>query len=67
MLPPFFSAVIISCLCGGVLGGVALLTARKVLKSSSDRQSVSGSQSQPVNHILREAEEVRSTRDTEVR
>ncbi|MEG4454973.1 hypothetical protein [Microcoleus sp. N9_A1] len=66
-LHPFFSAVIISCLCGGVLGGLALLTARKVLKSSSDRQSVSGSQSQPVNDILREAEEVRSTRDTEVR
>ena len=66
-LHPFFSAVIISCLCGGVLGWLALLTARKVLKSSSDRQSVSGSQSQPVNHILREAEEGRSTRDTEVR
>ncbi|MEG4857484.1 hypothetical protein QUB75_06875 [Microcoleus sp. K1-B6] len=66
-LHPFFSAVIISCLCGGVLGGLALLTARKVLKSSSDRQSVSGSQSQPVNPVLQEAEEVRSTRDTEVR
>lgn len=66
-LHPFFSAVIISCLCGGVLGWLALLTGRKVLKSSSDRQSVSGSQSQPVNPVLQEAEEVRSTRDTEVR
>jgi len=66
-LHPFFSAIIISCLCGGVLGGLAFLTARKVLKSSFDRQSVSGSQSQRVNHVLQEAEEVRSTRDTEVR
>src|SRR6476469_1410960 len=63
-LHPFFSAVIISCLCGGVLGWLALWAARKVLKSSSDRQSVSGSQSQPVNPVLQEAEEVRSTRDT---
>ncbi len=64
---PFVMAIIVSCLCGGILGWLALLTARKVLKSSSDRQSVSGSQSQPVNHVLQEAEEVRSTRDTEVR
>ena len=63
-LHPFFSAIIVSCICGGVLGWLALLTARKVLKSSSDRQSVSGSQSQPVNPVLQEAEEVRSTRDT---
>jgi hypothetical protein len=63
-LHPFFSAIIISCLCGGVLGGLAFLTARKVLKSSFDRQSVSGSQNQRVNHVLQEAEEVRSTRDT---
>ncbi|MEG4328440.1 hypothetical protein [Microcoleus sp. herbarium5] len=61
---PFFIAIIVSCLGGGVLGGVAWLIARKVLKSSSDRQSVSGSQSQPVNPVLQEAEEVRSTRDT---
>ncbi|MEG4347780.1 hypothetical protein QUB70_31550 [Microcoleus sp. A003_D6] len=66
-LHPFFGAVIVSCLGGGILGGLAWLIARKVLKSSFDRQSVSGSQSQPVNHVLQEAEEVRSTRDTEVR
>ncbi|MEG3975543.1 hypothetical protein QT970_13105 [Microcoleus sp. herbarium8] len=66
-LHPFFSAVIISCLCGGVLGGLAWLIARKVLKSSPEQQSLPSSQSQPVNHVLQEAEEVRSTRDTEVR
>jgi hypothetical protein len=66
-LHPFFSAVIISCLCGGILGGLAWLTARKVLKSSPDRPQLPDSQSPPVNHILQQAEEVRSTRDTEIR
>ncbi|MEG4442144.1 hypothetical protein QUB47_07205 [Microcoleus sp. AT9_B5] len=66
-LHPFFSAVIISCLCGGVLGGVAWLIARKLLKPSSEQTRLTDSQSPPVNHILQEAEEVRSTRDTEVR
>ncbi len=45
---PFFMAIIISCLCGGVLGGVAFLTARKLLiKPSSSQQSLPGSESQP--------------------
>ena len=61
-LHPFFSAIIVSCLCGGALGGVAWAIARKVLKSSPDRQSVSGSQNPPVNRILQEAEEVRCLR-----
>ncbi len=61
-LHPFFSAVIVSCLCGGVLGGVAWLTARKVLKSSPDQTRLTDSQNPPVNHILREAEEVRCLR-----
>jgi hypothetical protein len=56
-LHPFFSAIIVSCLCGGALGGVALWAARRVLKSSPKQQSVSGSQSPPVNHSLPEAEE----------
>jgi hypothetical protein len=46
-LHPFFSAVIISCLCGGVLGGLALLIARKVLKSSSAVRSLPSSENQP--------------------
>jgi hypothetical protein len=44
------------------LGGVAWLTARKVLKPSPDRQKLPDSQSPPVNDILQEAEEVRSHR-----
>jgi hypothetical protein len=69
LLPPhpFFIAIIVSCLGGGILGGVAWLTARKVFKPSPNRQSLSASESQPINHILREVEEVRSTRDTEIR
>ena len=61
-LHPFFSAIIVSCLCGGLLGGLALWAARKVLKSSPKQQSVSGSQSPPVNPSLAEGEEVRLLR-----
>ncbi|TAF02024.1 MAG: hypothetical protein EAZ78_16025, partial [Oscillatoriales cyanobacterium] len=61
-LHPFFSAVIISCLCGGILGGLAWAIARKVLKSSPAQTRLTDSQNPPVNHILREAEEVRCLR-----
>lgn len=59
LLPPhpFFIAIIVSCLGGGALGGVAWAIARKVLKSSPKQQSVSGSQNTPVNPSLPEAEE----------
>jgi hypothetical protein len=45
-LHPFFSAIIFSCLGGGVLGGVAWLIARKVLKPSSAQTSVPSPQNQ---------------------
>ena len=61
-LHPFFSAIIVSCLCGGLLGGLAWAIARRVLKSSPKQQSVSGSQSPPVNPSLAEGEEVRLLR-----
>ena len=57
-LHPFFSAIIVSCLCGGILGWLALWAARRVLKSSPEQTRLTDSQSQPVNH-MREAEEVR--------
>lgn len=68
LLPPhpFFIAIIVSCLGGGVLGGVVWAIARKLLKPSSQQTSVPIAQSPPVNDSLREAEEVRSTRDSEV-
>ncbi len=46
-LHPFFAAAIVSCLCGGILGGVAWLTARKVLKSSSMQKTLPVSENQP--------------------
>lgn len=46
-LHPFFSAIIFSCLGGGVLAGVALLIARKVLKPSSAQTSLPSSENQP--------------------
>jgi len=60
-LHPFFSAIIVSCLCGGALGGLAWAIARKVLKSSPKQTRLTDSQSQPVNH-MREDEEVRLLR-----
>jgi len=45
-LHPFFSAIIFSYLGGGVLGGVALLIARKVLKPSSAQTSLPSPQNQ---------------------
>ncbi|MFB8797729.1 MAG: hypothetical protein U7126_26690 [Microcoleus sp.] len=49
LLPPhpFFIAIIVSCLGGGILGGVAWLIARKVLKSSSAVRSLPSSENQP--------------------
>ena len=49
LLPPhpFFIAIIVSCLGGGVLGGVAWLIARKVLKPSSAQTSLPSSENQP--------------------
>jgi hypothetical protein len=44
--PFFFSAIIFSCLGGGVLAGVALLIARKVLKPSSAQTSLPSPQNQ---------------------
>ncbi|MEG5036917.1 hypothetical protein [Microcoleus sp. AT3-D2] len=44
---PFFIAIIVSCLGGGVLGGVAWLIARKVLKPSSAQTSLPSSENQP--------------------
>jgi hypothetical protein len=46
-LHPFFSAIIISCICGGIFGGLALLAARKLFKPSSNRTSLPGSENQP--------------------
>jgi hypothetical protein len=46
-LHPFFSAIIVSCLGGGILGGVAWLIARKVLKPSSAQTSLPPSENQP--------------------
>jgi len=46
-LHPFFSAIILSCICGGGLGAIALLTARKLFKRSSDRTSLPSSENQP--------------------
>lgn len=46
-LHPFFSAIIVSCICGGGLGAIALLTARKLFKRSSDRTSLPSSENQP--------------------
>jgi hypothetical protein len=45
-LHPFFSAIIVSCLGGGILGGVAWLIARKVLKPSSAQTSLPPSEHQ---------------------
>lgn len=42
-LHPFFGAVIVSCLGGGVLGGVAFLTARKLLIKPSSVGAISPS------------------------
>lgn len=57
LLPhPFVMAIAGSCLGGGVLGGVAWAIARKVIKSSSQPKTVSGSQSPPVNRRLPEAD-----------
>ena len=38
---PFFMAIIISCLCGGIFGGVAFLTARKLLIKPSSVEAIS--------------------------
>jgi len=46
-LHPFFSAVIISCLCGGILGWVALWAARKLFKPSSMQKTLPVSENQP--------------------
>jgi hypothetical protein len=46
-LHPFFSAIIVSCICGGGLGAIALLTARKLFKRSDDRTSLPSSENQP--------------------
>lgn len=46
-LHPFFSAIIFSCLGGGVLGWFALLISRKVLKPSSAQTSLASPQNQP--------------------
>ena len=46
-LHPFFSAIIVSCICGGGLGAIALLTARKLFKRSDDRTSSPSSENQP--------------------
>ena len=40
---PFFMAIIISCLCGGIFGGVAFLTARKLLIKPSSVEAISPS------------------------
>jgi predicted house-cleaning noncanonical NTP pyrophosphatase (MazG superfamily) len=45
-LHPFFSAIIVSCLGGGILGGVAWLIARKVLKPSSAQTNLPPSEHQ---------------------
>ena len=42
---PFFMAIIISCLCGGIFGGVAFLTARKLLIKPSSQEAISSSRS----------------------
>jgi len=46
-LHPFFGAIIISCICGGIFGGLALLAARKLFKPSSNRTSLPSSENQP--------------------
>jgi hypothetical protein len=46
-LHPFFSAIIVSCLGGGVLGGLAWAIARKVLKPSPAQTSLPSPESQP--------------------
>ncbi|WP_373536487.1 hypothetical protein [Microcoleus sp.] len=70
-LPPHPSIMLIavSFLLGGGLGWLAWFRTKRHLngKSSPEQTSLPDSQSQPVNPILQEAEEVRSTRDTEVR
>lgn len=57
LLPPhpFFIAIIVSCLGGGVLGGLAWAIARKVLKPSPAQRSLHRAQSPPVNDSLPEA------------
>jgi hypothetical protein len=46
-LHPFFSAIIVSCICGGVLGAIAWRIAPKVFKRSDDRPSLPSSENQP--------------------
>ena len=46
-LHPFFSAIIVSCICGGGLGAIAWLIAPKLFKRSDDRQSLPSSENQP--------------------
>ncbi len=41
-LHPFFASVIVSCLCGGILGGLAWLTTRKLFKPPSTQTSLPG-------------------------
>ncbi|WP_293330039.1 hypothetical protein [Microcoleus sp. CAWBG58] len=53
---PFFGAILVSCLFGGAFGWVAWAIARKVIKSSSQPKTVSGSQSAAVNRRLPEAD-----------
>ncbi len=46
-LHPFFSAIIVSCICGGVLGKIAWWIAPKLFKRSPDRTSLPSSENQP--------------------
>ena len=46
-LHPFFSAIIVSCICGGALGAIAWLIAPKLFKRSPDRTSLPSSENQP--------------------
>ncbi|MEG4202046.1 hypothetical protein [Microcoleus sp. Pol12A5] len=71
LLPPhpFIMVIAVSFLLGGGLGWLSwFLTKRhlthKLQQSSSVQANLTDSQNPPVNHILQEAEEVRSTRDT---
>ncbi|MEG5138265.1 MULTISPECIES: hypothetical protein [unclassified Microcoleus] len=43
---PFISAIIVSCLGGGIFGGLALLAARKLFKPSSNQTSLPSSENQ---------------------
>ena len=46
-LHPFFSAIIVSCICGGGLGAIAWWIAPKLFKRSDDRTSLPSSENQP--------------------